>query len=150
MKLRKIFAFNLLIDTKGNEFTNFVQLKHRQSNSNACNFWNIQLIRIHQARDWRLQNILSVLSFIANISDRTERETGRKAELVLDNAPAHKSSLSTETIREQRQQLAFLLAYGPEFTPVELIFGCIKSKMKRQGRSGSYNFGKECKVVEVV
>ena len=64
MKFRKIFASNLLIDNKGNEFTNFVQLKHRQSNSNTYNFWNIQLIRIHQARDWRLQNILSVFFII--------------------------------------------------------------------------------------
>ena len=70
------------------------------------------------------------LSFIANISDWIERETGRKAELLLENAPTHKSSLTTEIIREQRLQVTFLPAYSPEFAPVELIFGCIQSKIK--------------------
>ena len=90
------------------------------------------------------------LSFIANISDWIERETGREVELLLGIDPTHKSSLTTEIIREQGLQVTFLPAYSSEFESVELVFGWIKSKMKSQDQFGPYNFGKESGVVEIV
>ena len=41
-------------------------------------------------------------------------------------------------------------AYSPEFTPVELIFGDIKSKMRSKNKSRPYNFAKESGIIEIV
>ena len=90
------------------------------------------------------------LSFITKISDWLELETCKKAVLLLDNAPTHKSSLTTEIIGKQGLQVTFLPAYSPEFAPVELIFGSIKSKMRSQDKSSPHNFGKESGIIEIV
>ena len=50
--------------------------------------------------------------------------------VVLDNARVHKTSEVIHKISNTFENVAFIPPYTPQFAPVELFFGMIKSKIR--------------------
>jgi len=69
-------------------------------------------------------------SLIAFLKDLKQHVKGKKAILVWDGLPAHKSRIMQEYLVSQRSWLSVerLPGYAPDLNPVELLWGNIKGK----------------------
>ena len=56
----------------------------------------------------------------------------RQLVILLDNAPTHSSRSAMNVYGDMSSRFMFLPPYSPEVAPVELYFGAIKRKMRRQ------------------
>ena len=63
-----------------------------------------------------------------------DKKRHRNIILIHDNAPIHRSKILFEFTRDDGYIHAFLPPYTPEYAPVELIFGQIKSHIKKSCR----------------
>ena len=62
--------------------------------------------------------------------------------ILLDNARTHKSKLTLNVIAKLKIEVWFLPPYCPEVTPVEHIFGVLKSKLRADCSSATLDFSK--------
>ena len=69
-------------------------------------------------------------SLITFLTDLRRELRGKKAILVWDGLPAHKSRIMTEYLRQQRDWLRVerLPGYAPDLNPVETLWGNIKGQ----------------------
>jgi transposase len=51
--------------------------------------------------------------------------------VVLDNLGAHRAAAVRETVEARGATLCFLPAYSPDFNPIELVFGMLKTALRR-------------------
>ena len=65
------------------------------------------------------------------------RDMGRgRWALTLDNASVHKSEALRDLVETNGSYLNFLPRYSPDYTPIELVFGQVKARMRRERTSG--------------
>ena len=53
--------------------------------------------------------------------------------VVLDNLGAHRVAAVRDVVEARGATLHFLPAYSPDFTPIELVFGTLKTALRRAG-----------------
>jgi transposase len=51
--------------------------------------------------------------------------------VVLDNLGAHRAAAVRETVEARGATLLYLPAYSPDFNPIELVFGTLKTALRR-------------------
>lgn len=82
------------------------------------------------------------LKLISKIFESFFKEDKVKNVLLIDNAPTHKSKLSTKMMEELKLEVMFLIPYWPEQAPVEKDFLSVKMKMRASRDYSSLNFDK--------
>lgn len=53
--------------------------------------------------------------------------------VVLDNLGAHRAAAVRDAVEKRGATLHFLPAYSPDFNPIELVFGTLKTALRRAG-----------------
>ena len=86
----------------------------------------------------KTNNSTNFAKYISQLKRWIELDLNKDANdtlILLDNCPIHKSKLSIEKLRNIRATIVFILAYTPEFAPIELFFNTLKKHLTRQWRN---------------
>jgi transposase len=73
----------------------------------------------------------------------------KKAIMQADNARIHISKETRRVAAKIGIRFRFLPPYSPEYAPVELVFGLIKSKFREKSSTKRINFGKAEGMIEI-